>query len=379
VTQRAAPSKEVGAALAAAPGSRLIAYELPASDAAARVLVNRGGETIRVYVHPETLRPLKIVAEEKRFTRQIFHLHGELLMGNVGSAIVELAACWAIVLIVTGLVLWWPRNRSVAGVLYPRLKGGGRIFWRDLHAVTGFWVSALALFLLFTGLPWAKYWGDYFKEVRAITRMVDGPQDWTNGDHAEHDHAAMMAGIVPALDELDVVAPRAAALNLAPPVLISPPEYGHVWRVRSDAANRPLRANLTFDGVTGAELSRRNFNQRHPIDQAVGIGVAAHEGQLFGLLNLALSLTAALGLILLSFSAGWMWLQRRPPGVLGAPEFQALPRFSFAVLIGVAALAVLFPLLGASIVAVFVAERFVLRRIAPARAWLGLTSSARQS
>jgi uncharacterized iron-regulated membrane protein len=175
------------------------------------------------------------------------------------------------------------------------------------------------------------------------------------------------------------VTPRAAALNLAPPVLISPPEYGHVWRVRSDAANRPLRANLTFDGVTGAELSRRNFNQRHPIDQAVGIGVAAHEGQLFGLLNLALSLTAALGLILLSFSAGWMWLQRRPPGVLGAPEFQALPRFSFAVLIGVAALAVLFPLLGASIVAVFVAERFVLRRIAPARAWLGLTSSARQS
>ncbi|MGE3867629.1 MAG: PepSY domain-containing protein, partial [Hyphomonadaceae bacterium] len=64
----------------------------------------------------------------------------------------------------------------------------------------------------------------------------------------------------------------------------------------------------------------------------------------------------------------------RPPGVLGAPELQALPRFSFVVRAGAAALAALFPLLGASMAAVFAAERLVLRRIAPARAWLGLSA-----
>ncbi|MGE3303052.1 MAG: PepSY-associated TM helix domain-containing protein [Hyphomonadaceae bacterium] len=378
VVRRAAPSQEAAAALAAVPGARLSAYQLPAEDAAARVLVNRGGETIRVYVHPATLQVVKIVPEEERFTRQIFRLHGELMMGNAGSAIVELAACWAIVLIATGIVLWWPRGGGGAGVFYPRLHAGGRVFWRDLHAVTGMWVSALALFLLITGLPWAKFWGDYFKEVRAITRTADGPQDWRNGaadmDHAHHDHAAMMAGIKPSLAELDRLAPRVAALGLAPPVLLTPPDYGHVWGARSDAANRPLRASLTLDGETGAILSRRDFTQRHPIDQAVGVGVAAHEGQLFGPLNTALSLFAALGLIVLSVSAAWMWLLRRPPGVLGAPELQALPRFSFVVLAGAAALAALFPLLGASMAAVFAAERLVLRRIAPARAWLGLSA-----
>jgi uncharacterized iron-regulated membrane protein len=347
-----------------------------APDAAARVLVRKGGDTIRVYVHPQSLQPLKIVTDEKRFTRQIFHLHGELLMGNFGSALVELAACWAIVLIFTGLVLWWPRDGRLAGVLYPRLNIGGRVFWRDLHAVTGFWVSALALFLLATGLPWAKFWGDYFKEVRAITRMADGPQDWTNGssEHAEHDHVAMMAGITPSLSELNTLVPRIDALKLAPPVLITPPDYGHVWKARSDSANRPLRTNLTFNGETGAQLSRRDFSQRHPIDQAVGIGVAAHEGQLFGAFNLALSLTAALGLIVLSFSAAWMWLRRRAPGVLGVPEFQVLPRFSLAVLAGVALLALLFPLLGASIALVFLTERLLLRQIEPARVWLGLSA-----
>lgn len=379
ITHRANPSQQARAALDAVPGATFVAYEMPASgEAAARVLVARDGEVKRVYVHPETLQPLKIVSEEQRFTRQIFHLHGELLMGNFGSALVELAACWAIVLVATGLVLWWPRGGGLAGVLYPRLGAGGRVFWRDLHGVTGFWVSACALFLLFTGLPWAKVWGDYFKEVRTITRTLDGPQDWQNGAAPAdathmHDHSAMI-GVPAALAALDRLAPVVADLRLAPPVLITPPMTGRAWGVRSDAANRPLRTTLTLDGDSAAVLTRRDFNERHVIDQAIGYGVAAHEGQLFGAANLLLSLMTALGLILLCVSAAWMWLRRRPPGVLGAPEMVALPRFSLAVAGGVVGLAVLFPLLGASLIAVFLLERLILRRLPPARRWLGLSA-----
>ncbi len=377
ITQRATPAQQARAALDAVPGATFVAYEMPASaQAATRVLVARDGEVRRVYVHPETLQPLKVVKEEARFTRLIFRLHGELLMGNFGSALVELAACWAIVLIATGLVLWWPRGKGLAGVLYPRLNAGGRLFWRDLHGVTGFWVSACALFLLLTGLPWAKVWGDYFKEVRTITRTLDGPQDWTNGAARAdpthmHDHSAMI-GVPAALAALDRLAPVVTDLRLAPPVLITPPMTGQAWGVRSDAANRPLRTTLTLDGDTGAVLSRRDFNERHPIDQAIGYGVAAHEGKLFGVANLLLSLTTALGLIVLCVSAAWMWLTRRPPGVLGAPEMMALPRFSPAVAGGVVGLGVLFPLLGASLLGVMAAERLALQRIPAARRWLGL-------
>ena len=42
-----------------------------------------------------------------------------------------------------------------SGVLYPRLRMGSGILWRDLHSVTGIWITAFALFLLATGLPWA--------------------------------------------------------------------------------------------------------------------------------------------------------------------------------------------------------------------------------
>ena len=96
-------------------------------------------------------------------------IHGELLAGRTGSILIELAASWAIIMLITGLYLWWPReSRGAAGVLYPRLRDGRRVFWRDLHAVTGMWVSAFAMFLLITALPWTTVWGAGLKEVARV-------------------------------------------------------------------------------------------------------------------------------------------------------------------------------------------------------------------
>ena len=125
------------------PGSTLNAYELPqADDSAVRVIVDRDGEAIRVYLHPQSLDVLKTVAEDDRFMRILFRLHGELLLGNRGSALVELAASWTIIMILTGLYLWWPRGAiGLRGVVFPRLGSSSRVFWRDIHAVTGVWIS----------------------------------------------------------------------------------------------------------------------------------------------------------------------------------------------------------------------------------------------
>ena len=179
----ASAAEQIRAALAAVPGATLDAYELPTGpDAAARVIVRQNGEAIRVYLHPESLQVLAMIPENDRFTRLLFRLHGELLMGDRGSMVVELAASWTIIMILTGLYLWWPRQaKGLGGVVYPRLRAGSRIFWRDLHSVTGVWISALALFLLLSGLPWAKSWGNYLKAVRRLTGTAVAQQDWTTG------------------------------------------------------------------------------------------------------------------------------------------------------------------------------------------------------
>jgi uncharacterized iron-regulated membrane protein len=181
ITQRTTANAQVQAALAAVPGTTLDSYELPHSPtSAAQVLVDKGAEQFRVYVHPQSLAILKIDNEDHRVDVFTSRLHGELLIGKYGSWIIELAGSWAVVMIVTGLFLWWPSNsRRLGGILYPRVGQGGRAFWKDIHSVTGIYVSFFALFLLFTGLPWSKSWGGYLKAIRHFSAGRAVSQDWT--------------------------------------------------------------------------------------------------------------------------------------------------------------------------------------------------------
>lgn len=374
---------QVGAALAAVPGSSLHTYQLPDGPGrAVRIVVGRDGVETLVYVDPARLTVLRTIETEWRPMRVVSRLHGTLLVGDIGSYVVELAACWAVAMLLTGLYLWWPRGaRGLGGVVYPRLRGGRRLFWRDLHAVSGIWVSLLALGLILTGLPWAKAWGGYLDQVREATGAVEGPRDWTRagkpvpepamlGDHAEHQGMTMPhRGARPG--ELDRVIATVSPLALAGPVLLSPPSESDAWTVASDAADRPLRSQLTVDGATGAVLTRGDFDQRHWIDRAVGYGIAAHEGALFGLANqLLTTLTAAL-LVMLAVSGTVLWWRRRPTGLLGAPIPLSRPRFGAVLVTAIGVLGVAMPLFGASLIVVLAVERLALRRL-PAGRWLGL-------
>ncbi|WP_230474950.1 PepSY-associated TM helix domain-containing protein [Dyella monticola] len=402
VTQAAAqpPSAQVAAALRAVPGSVLNAYVLPEStQAATRILVGHGSELIRVFVNPSTLQVLKVVRENDRFMRVIFYLHGELMLGSRGSMLVELAASWTILMLLTGLYLWWPRNARLGGALYPRLTHGRRVFWRDLHAVTGLWISLLALFLLLSGLPWTSSWGGMLHTLRSMRASTAVTQDWTTGSASER--AQIRAQNTPPASDpamamdmpgmamysmetaptdyaaIDRLVPIVAAQQLVPPVLIAPPsQRAPHWTARSDSDDRPRRSEITLDAATGAVLHRTSFAQKPLLDRIIGYGVAIHEGALFPPLNQMLGIFTALGLITLCISAVVMWWRRRPEGVLGAPPPMADTAYPYAWVGLLVLMGVVLPLLGASMLAMCMIERFFLRRSARARMFLGLASRA---
>lgn len=105
VGSRASAAEQVKAAVAAVPGSNLHFFQMPRSEhSAVQIIVGRGVEAYRVYVNPYTLQVMNIVNEDARLMPRISHLHGELLIGDRGSYIVETAASWAIIMILTGSI-----------------------------------------------------------------------------------------------------------------------------------------------------------------------------------------------------------------------------------------------------------------------------------
>jgi uncharacterized iron-regulated membrane protein len=386
------PNTQAEAALAAVPGASLYAYRLPEHPGDAAMIhlgLPEGGGMLDVFVSPQG-RVLGSLRPDGRLSETIKRLHGSLMIGELGDWLVELAASWAIVMIATGRYLWWPRGRGLAGVVWPRLRAGRRVLWRDLHAVTGFWVSGLALVLLLTGLPWAGVWGSAFAAARAELGLVSGPQNWKTGAqavHAEHDHAAIMhAGPAQEQDlaRLTLYVREAEARHLAFPVLVLPPgapqtfgpPTGQVWTVKSEAQNRPLMETLSFDALTNQELSHERFADKHPIDRIVNYGIAWHEGQLFGLVNQLIGVLTAVMLATLGVSGFVMWRRRKPAGLLGAPPEppeSARLRTVAAIALG---LALLLPLMALSLAAILVLERWVLARIPALAGWLGLRRAA---
>jgi uncharacterized iron-regulated membrane protein len=310
-------------------------------------------------------------------------------------------------MIVTGLYLWWPSGRGMAGVVWPRLTSGRRLLWRDLHAVTGFWVAGLAMVLLLTGLPWADVWGSAFKAVRMELGWVKGRQDWTiggqpsdSGEHAGHEHIAMAGtgpmptrshvmpdGTVMTMAMMPVsigqIVAEARSAHLPFPVIVTPPGMSQrsggkanaQWSVRSDTQNRPQRVSLTYDVVTGKQTSREAFADKHVIDRVVGYGVAWHEGQLFGLANQLIGVATALMLVTLSVSGFVMWRRRKPADRLGAPLPSAFPTRMRGAAVIILLFAAFLPLLAASLILLWLFERLIVSHVPALANWLGLPTS----
>ena len=376
---------QLAAAQAAYPGTVFQRYRLPAAagDAAMIQLGGKEGWTREVFVSPQG-QVVGDIDPESRISSMAGLIHGSLLLGTWGDRLVELAASWTIVMILTGLYLWWPRPFALAGTLWPRLSLRGRPLLKDIHRVTGFWIAGLVLVMLASGLPWAGTWGSAFATVRAQMGWVQGAQDWKVGadDHAAHgQHGGDAMPMHPAMDHgpagglpLSVFVGIAELEEMAYPVMVVPPftpqrfgpPTGNVWTVKSETQNRPLTRQVTYDAQMATEVGRSGFADRHVLDRIVNTGIAWHEGQLFGLANQLLGLVTAIALIGISVLGVMMWLRRRPEGKFGAPPaMRGAPLRGIALALVVAGL--LLPLFGASVLVLLLMQA-VGRRFWPQQA-----------
>ncbi|MEA3129957.1 MAG: hypothetical protein QOF46_1752, partial [Paraburkholderia sp.] len=140
------------------------------------------GEKQSVYLNPYSGEVLGTLSVERRFMQVDRMLHRKLLLGKPGELLMELAACWTLVMIGTGVALWWPRGQTPArAALVPRFSLQGRALWKNLHAVMGVWLALGALAFVLSGLPWSGSWGKQFKALATAANLGAPPGSWGGG------------------------------------------------------------------------------------------------------------------------------------------------------------------------------------------------------
>ncbi|MGV1926165.1 PepSY-associated TM helix domain-containing protein [Agrobacterium tumefaciens] len=374
---KALPSDILAAAVAAVPGTA-VKYTTPGDPGASTEITVSTSEGKRaVYVNTYTGQVAGSLPDRGTIMWTIRYIHSLKYFGTYTRYLIEIAAGWSILLVATGIYLWWPRKQS-GGVLTVRGTPKKRVFWRDTHAVTGIFVGFFIVFLAVTGMPWSGVWGAKVNEWANGSNFgypagvrTDVPM---SGEHLDHmaktswslEQAKVPESTASATGQpigIDAAIARFDGLGLATGytvVLPTKPTGVYSGSVYPDDLSKQRVVHL--DQYSGKPLIDMSYSDYGPLGKVLEWGINVHMGQQFGLANQIVLLAACVGIVLLAVSAGIMWWKRRPRGSLGVPPLPQDKRVLRGLLALLAIGGILFPLVGASLLVMLVLDLIVQSR-----------------
>lgn len=314
---------------------------------------------------------------------------------GIGNLWMEVTAVWILVLLASGVYLWWPRAIESAKPLFKvRWDKGGRIRWRDVHALTGVVIAVILMGYILSGLTWSRYWGENwraFSSEMAPSAQIDAPSTpATMGDHdrlgrriawATLDdpiYASAPDGSIAAPLSLDDVNSIAKAENMVPGYAIIMPfnttedgitTYGSYTVVNAWPQKLSEQRTLYLDQFTGSTITNGTAAQDGALSRLTSFGIAMHMGNQYGVLTRIIATIACLG-ILTSITTGiLMWWKRRPAGKSGLPRPASAdtrrdtPRQAvLAVAVAAVVLGIVYPAFGVTLLAVVGVELVLAAR-----------------
>lgn len=113
-----------------------------------------------VFINPYTGKIIKVKNMDEDFFRIVLMGHYYLwLPPEIGQPILTTATLLFVFLLLSGLILWWPKSKAAAKQRFS-IKWNAR--WRrinyDLHHVIGFYISGIVIFIALTGMIMGFKW-----------------------------------------------------------------------------------------------------------------------------------------------------------------------------------------------------------------------------
>ena len=266
-----------------------------------------------VYLNPYTGEVLKVKDMDADFFHLILDGHFYLwLPPIIGQPVTAIATLVFVVMMITGLILWWPRNKSGVKQRFT-IKWNAR--WRrknyDLHNVLGFYTTWIAIILALTGLVWGFQWF-----ANGVYSIAGGKKSLLYTDPASDTTAALVNNSKPAIDNvwdlmrrehptatvMEVHDPETAASSIA---ASANPDGETYWQTDY----------RYFDQYTGKELSvdhiYSRYDQATASDKLIRMNYDIHTGAILGLPGKILAFLASFICASLPITGVYIWWGRR--------------------------------------------------------------------
>ncbi len=303
IVEKAVPNKNIHS----------VTYERPGRAAIATIYHYEPTYYYLVYVNPYTGEVLKAKNMDEDFFHFILDGHFYLWLPNeIGQPVVASATLIFVIMMISGLILWWPKNKSASKQRFS-IKWNAK--WRrvnyDLHNVLGFYMTWVAIIMAVTGLVWGFQW---FSNAYYFT--LSGGKEQKLYYEPESGKALTTSNAEPAIDriwkKMTVETPGAATIEVHPPETA---KSTIVTATTTDADVYWKHDYRYFDQYTLKEVSvDHSYGRLKDIstaDKIMRMNYDIHVGAVFGIAGKILSFCASLIAASLPVTGVYIWWGRR--------------------------------------------------------------------
>ena len=307
-----APSVLKHTALALHPGSSATYMYYFGIDRPAGVLANIPKKGFAyVYINPYNGKIQHTQVLKENFFNIVEDIHLYLLLPpKVGQWVVGISVIIFVILMITGIILWWPKRKSDRKRSFT-VKWGAK--WKrinyDLHNVFGFYATSIALILALSGLAMVFDWVE--KGIYTTANLGRSyPQE--NVIPKSDSLKNTVTSTQPVLDRVFLYAqkrtPNAAMFLLAD-------NSGKQETININAYENSMRFgnsdSYSFDRYSAKLLKYLPNSKKSPGMKLNDLNYDIHVGQVFGLFTKIIAFLASLICATLPVTGFIIWLSKR--------------------------------------------------------------------
>ncbi|HSU50586.1 MAG TPA: PepSY-associated TM helix domain-containing protein [Segetibacter sp.] len=261
--------------------------------------------THTIFVNPYTGHVIELYNYRETFFYTMFSLH-RWLLGNessIGKTITGVATFVFLFILITGIILWWPRNKAI---LKQRLKiktdASFKRLNHDLHIVLGFY-SAIFLFIFaFTALAWSFKWFNdgIYTITKSSMKAAEPPHSHYQAEKKVISYDKALAAVSKVAGDVQYVSLRA------------PNDSTGIFTatVLPSGAHETAADNYYIDQYSGQLISTLKFRDKNTGQRIRSTFKPVHVGSIYGLPSKIVAFLVCVLGVTFPVTGTIMWINR---------------------------------------------------------------------